>query len=188
MYVQSDYGKLLAHVLMSFLIQEKQEVTVMAVKLMVSSRPAGTSPVPRYCKVLLVAGAVTLLFSMTGCSISTSVSDSVSSPFKWSSDSSSHSSEGKEEAYQGDVRDYTEAYVRSSSDIEAFRKGLASLAAKHGITNWEADQATYIGIGEGLGKARVSSTQFEVYKTNLTQGDAVKGSAIQKGYERYRKS
>jgi hypothetical protein len=130
-----------------------------------------------------------LLFAMSGCSsLSTSISDSVSSPFKWSSDSSSHSSEGKEEAYQGDVRDYTEAYVRSSSDIEAFRKGLASLAAKHGITNWEADQATYIGIGEGLGKAHVSSTQFEVYKTNLSQGDAVKGSAIQKGYERYRKS
>ncbi len=151
---------------------------------MVSSRRAGTFPV----RALLTAGAVTLLVSMSGCSsLSTSISDSVSSPFKWSSDSSSHSSEGKEEAYQGDVREYTAAYVQSSGDIEAFRKGLTSLAAQHGIMNWEADQAVYIGIGEGLAKARVSGIRFEAFTTSLCGGDAVKDSAIRKGFERYRK-
>ncbi len=143
---------------------------------------------PVWCsRALLAAGAVTLLFSMTGCSsMSSSLSDSVSSPFKWSSDSSSKSSEGDKEAYQGDIRDYTAAYVRSSSDIEAFRRGLASLAAKHGITNWEADQGTYLGIGEGLGKARVTAGQLEVYKAGFSGGDGVKASDIQKGYEKYR--
>ena len=142
---------------------------------------------PRCREAMLVAGAIMLLLPMSGCSISNSISDSVSSPFKWSSDSSRSSSRDKEAAYQGDVRDYTEAYVRSSSDIEAFQKGLASLATKHGITNWEADQATYLGIGEGLGKAQVTDVQLEVYKTNLSGGDAVKASAIQNGYEKYRK-
>jgi hypothetical protein len=69
-----------------------------------------------------------------------------------------------------------------------FRKGLASLAAKHGITNWEADQASYSGIGEGLGKAQVSVTQVEAFKNNLSGGDVVKAAAIQKGYEKYRKT
>jgi hypothetical protein len=140
---------------------------------------------------LAAAGVVISLVSISGCSISASsnaISDSISSPFKWSSDSSTSSSDDNKEAYLGDVRDYTVAYLRSSSDIEAFRKGLASLAAKHGITNWEADPASYSGIGEGLGKAHVSVTQAQAIKNNLSGGDVVKAAAIQKGYEKYRKT
>ncbi len=140
---------------------------------------------------LFAAGVVTSLVTISGCSISASsngISDSISSPFKWSSDSSNSSSDDKKEAYLSDVRDYTVAYLRSSNDIEAFRKGLVSLAAKHGITNWEADQASYSGIGEGLGKAHVSITQAEVFKNHLSGGDVVKAAAIQKGYEKYRKT
>jgi len=153
------------------------------VDTMDSSHRAGMSPASRCPRTLQLAGAAVLALAMAGCSISNSISDSVSSPFKWSSDSS----KGKKEAYQGDVRDYTEAYVRSSSDIEGFRKGLASLAEKHGISNWEADEATYTGIGEGLAKAQVKETQLEIYKSNLSKGDAVKATAIQKGYDHYKK-
>jgi len=153
-----------------------------------SSTPGSTGqrPVVRGLSLLLVAGATASLLAAAGCSISTSVSDSVSSPFKWSSDSSKSSTGEREESYRGDVRDYTEAYVRSGNDVAAYRKGLTSIATKHGITNWEADDSTYIGIGEGLGKAQVTSVQLEVYKTNLSEGDPVKASSIQKGYEKYR--
>jgi hypothetical protein len=145
---------------------------------------------PAFTK-LVAAGVVISLVSISGCSISASsngISDSISSPFKWSSDSSNSSSDDKKEAYLGDVRDYTVAYLRSSNDIEAFRRGLASLATKHGITNWEADQASYSGIGEGFGKAQVSVNQAEIYKKDLSGGDAVKAAVIQKGYEKYRKT
>ncbi len=141
------------------------------------------SPGSRFTRALRLAGALILALAVTGCSISKSVSDSVSSPFKWSSSSIG----GEKEAYQGDVRDYTEAYVRSASDIEGFRKGLASLAEKHGISNWEADESTYIGIGAGLAKAGVKEMQLEVYKTNLSGKDPVKAAAIQKGYDQYMK-
>jgi hypothetical protein len=122
--------------------------------------------------------------AMTGCSISDSISDSISSPFKWSSRSSDSSD--KKESYQRDVRDFTEAYLRSSSDPAGFRAGLASTAQKHGISNWEADEATYHGVGEGLGKAKAKQSQVEVYKTNLSGGDPVKAAAIQNGYNRYK--
>jgi hypothetical protein len=122
--------------------------------------------------------------AMTGCSISDSISDSISSPFKWSSRSSDSSD--KNESYQRDVRDFTEAYLRTSSDPAGFRTGLASIAQKHGISNWEADEATYHGVGEGLGKAKVKQSQVEVYKTNLSGGDPVKAAAIQSGYDRYK--
>ena len=139
-------------------------------------------------KTLQLAGAVILGTMIFGCSISKSISDSASSPFESSSDSSRSSSQSKEAAYQSDVRDYTEAYVRSSGDIKAFKTGLTSIASKHGITNWEADQATYTGIGEGLGKAQVTDAQLEVFKANIAQGDAAKSSAIQKGCDAFRKA
>lgn len=151
----------------------------------VSSRRAGACLASRRRRTLQYAGTAVLALAMIGCSISNSISDSVSSPFKWSSRSSKSNNE--KESYQGDVRDYTEAYTRSSSDIEGFRKGLTSLAQKHGISNWEADDTTYTGIGQGLAKARVKKTQLEVYETNLAGGDAVKAVAIQKGYDQYQK-
>jgi len=140
------------------------------------------TPAPRSWRALQVLGAALLVLSMFGCSISTSISDSVSSPFKWSSSSL----ESRTEAYQGDVRDYAEAYAKSSTDMAGFKSGLGSIAGKHGITNWEADEATYVGIGEGLAKAKITEAQYEVYKANLTQGDAVKAAAIQKGYTKDR--
>jgi len=151
-----------------------------------SSPRTDICPSPRRLRTLQVTGAAVIALAVSGCSISTSISDSVSSPFKWSSDSSGGSSEKKEESYQDDVRNYAGVYFRSFSDIEGFRKGLTSIAAKHGITDWETDQATYSGIGAGLGKAQVTDVEFEGYKTKLSQGDAVKAAAIQKGYEKYR--
>ena len=135
----------------------------------------------RYRPSILI-GAVLLLLAPLGCSISTSISDSVSSPFKSSSDSSD-SSQGRTAAYEADVRDYTSAYVKSGGDVNTFMGGLGNLASKHGITNWEADSATYIGIGRGLKAANVTPTQLEVYKTNLSKGDAAKAASIQKGYD-----
>jgi hypothetical protein len=150
----------------------------------VFSHRAGKSRSHRILRALQLTGTTALALAMlAGCS---SISDSVSSPFKWSSDSSKSSSGGKEQSYRNDIRDYTEAYLRSSGDLDAFRNGLASVAAKHGITNWEADQATFAGIGEGLGKARASYAQLEVYKTDLSRGDVLKAAAIQEGFEKYR--
>jgi hypothetical protein len=150
--------------------------------IMVSSRRAGASSCLR---MLQMAGAAVFALVMVGCSISHSISESVSSPFE----SSSHSSKSSDqkESYQGDVRDYTEAYVRSSDDPAAFRKGVSSIAQKHGVSNWEADHATYTGIGQGLGKAQVKQSQVEVYKANLSAGDAAKASEIQKGYDQSKK-
>lgn len=136
-------------------------------------------------RIMQMAGAAGLLLAMVGCSISDSVSDSISSPFKWSSDSS-RSSSGDKESYQRDIRDYTEAYVRSSEDVQGFRKGLASIAEKHGISNWEADPATYKGIGQGLGRAKIRQAQLEVYKSNLSAGNTQYASAMQEGYDQYK--
>ena len=129
----------------------------------------------------LSLATLVLLLAITplGCSISDSSSAIVSSP----STSLSWSSHGRTEAYEMDVRDYTEASLRSSTDVSKFMTGISGLATKNGISNWEAEPATYIGIGRGLKKANVPPTQFDVYKTNFSKGDATKAANIQMGYD-----
>lgn len=134
--------------------------------------------------VLLLGSSLALL---AGCSISESISKSVSSPFEWSSASSGSSSRSsspnRAEDYRADVRDYTSAYVKSGGDFDSFSRGLSGVASKHGVSNWESDNDTYVGIGQGLKTGGVTPTQLEVWKSNLAKGDASKAAAIQQGYD-----
>jgi len=138
---------------------------------------------------LLVLGALATLaaFGPLGCSISTSPSDSSES----SSDSSKSSSDSfgssspasKEAAYRDDVRDYTAAYVKSGGRVADFDRKLGELARSRGIGDWEENEATYEGIGQGLGKAGVKGVELDTYVGNLSGGDPNKAAAIRKGYE-----
>lgn len=122
--------------------------------------------------------------AVNGCSFSDSsksISDSTSSII-----SSPSSISGKSKKYQNDVADYTMAYVKSSepgADYNSFLKGLADIAAKQGITNWDQDSLTYWGIGKGLKKANSSGIAYETYKKNFSGGNYKKMEDIQNGYE-----
>ncbi len=137
--------------------------------------------------------AVVLTMVLSGCSFSdssksssqssASISKSISSPSRWSSESSSPD---KEKKYLDEVADYTAAYVHSSNEkmnYESFQRGIAEIAAKAGIANWENNPLTYKGIGKGLKKAGVKGVEYETYQKNLSGGDYGKMNDIQKGYE-----
>ncbi|HVN86619.1 MAG TPA: putative lipoprotein [Candidatus Binatia bacterium] len=128
-----------------------------------------------------VAIAMLMAASMIGCSISTSsgsISTSISSPFQ----SSSASSPGKA-AYQNEVADYTHAYVISGGQFDTFVKGLANVAERNGISNWEAEDVTYVGIGQGLAKAKFTQAQVDVFAKNASGGDERKAKLVQQGYD-----
>src|SRR2546426_5328903 len=137
---------------------------------------------------------IPVLLVLVGCSLSTSsqsVSDSSasisassesSSRFLTSSSRSSTSAE-RQTRYREEVRSYTAAYVRSGVQFDAFEKELGELARSHGLTHWEEDETTYVGIGEGLGDAAVGEAQLEMYKTSFSRSDPVKMQAIQRGYD-----
>jgi hypothetical protein len=137
-------------------------------------------------KILLTLLTVVLLVS-SGCSFSASSaasSDSSAASSESSANSSASSSPASKEAtYRDDVRDYTEAYVKSGGQFDAYQKRLGELAKRHDITNWEDGMVTYEGIGEGLGRARVSAVQLDTYKQNLANGHPQKMAAIQKAYD-----
>src|SRR5438094_6165453 len=141
-----------------------------------------------------------VLFLLVGCSTSTSLSTSSTSSqsasdssasSSTSSDSSSRSSESssrssmrdeRQPRYLEDVRRYTAANVRAGVQLETFEKELGELARSHGLTQWEDDEATYLGIGEGLSDAAVGTTELEMYKTTFSRSDPAKMQAIQRGY------
>lgn len=132
------------------------------------------------------ATSLLLVSSLAAIAAGCSISDSVSSPFEWSSASSASSSRSSSrgrEDYQNDVAGYTQAQVQSGGDFDTFTRGLGRVAAQHGVSNWESDNDTYVGIGQGLKRAGVNQTQVDVWKTNLSKGDQSKASAIQTGYD-----
>ena len=117
---------------------------------------------------------------LPGCSLLSSSSDSVSSSFTSSSSSSASSS--PEAAYREDVSDYTAAHLQSAGKPDELRRGIASLAAKHGITDWERNEATFRAIGEGLAKAGYRQVQVDAFKTNIATNPQQAGW-IQDGFD-----
>jgi hypothetical protein len=152
-----------------------------AARLTDNGRTGEEAPV----RAFLVAVALVAL-SLAGCSLSVS-SWSLSKSSRsssHSSDSSSSSSPGAaEQAYRDDVSDYTLAYAKSGgADFQAFQADLGRLAEEHGVTNWQESTATYEAIGDGLGRAGVSSAALMAYQRNLSGGDPGKADAIERGY------
>ncbi len=125
---------------------------------------------------LLVAALAT-----AGCgSISGSIESSskiISSPITSSSGSSS-----PESAYRDDVRDFTAAHVKAGGDAQTLRSEIGKLAKKHGITDWENSEATYYGVGEGLGKAGYSAVEVDAFSKVFTDNPE-KVELMKKGYK-----
>lgn len=137
-----------------------------------------------------LAGVVLLAASNLACSFSyssKSISDSIASSSKSVSNSvSSSSPESDESKYQKDVESYTQAFVVSGGSDAAFMGGISDLATKRGITDWESDEHTWIGIGRGLGRTKIDDVQLGVYQKNWTGGDAAKIKLIQQGFDEVR--
>ena len=131
----------------------------------------------------LVPSIVLLAFVGLACSASNSsetLSDSISSPFQWSSDSSG--SIGGDSAYRQDVGDYTIAFTEQPGDWEAFRQGVGRLAEQRGITNWEGDVFTCASIGLGLQRADLDAGDAGRFGENLFGANSRSRSALLAGY------
>ena len=136
----------------------------------------------RLPRSLAAAVVIVLLVGFgSGCgslsASSKSISKSISSPIQSSSRSSSPSDE-----YRDDVRDFTGAYMKSGGDPSKLKAEVSSVAAKHGVTDWEASKSTYEGIGAGLADAGVNDAELEAYKRTIATSDE-QAQWMQEGYD-----
>jgi hypothetical protein len=104
-----------------------------------------------------------------------SISDSVSSPFKSSSNSSP-------QAYEDDVKDFTASYIKSGGNAAQLEQEIGKIAEEHGVSDWENDEDTYVGIGKGLHKAGLNQAELDGYKSSLG-ATGQKAEWIQDGYD-----
>ena len=112
---------------------------------------------------------------------SESISNSLDHAFKSSSKSLT-----KDDPYVNDIADLTYAYVSFASlqdDYESFQNRISEIATRHGIISWENNAKTYIAIGKGLKKAKLTGGRYETFKYLLAKSDYAKMQDIQKGYE-----
>jgi hypothetical protein len=133
-------------------------------------------------RLALSAALVALACTAAGCSISHSVksiSDSISSPFRSSSDSSG----GEDDpAYRDEVASFTSGYATAGGDAAAFRRGIAAIAEKRGVHDWQGDDATCRAIGVGLRKAGLTEDQAQAQAGRILDGDAGRVKEVMKGY------
>lgn len=137
-------------------------------------------------------GILLALVALAGCSFSDSsksISNSISASSKSISDSSTSSSpsdddasEKKETSYRDDVRGFTAAWVRDGGDVASFQRGLATIARRYGITDWEGESATWTAIGTGLRAADASAAERATVLDGLAGDDRAKRAAIERGY------
>ena len=139
----------------------------------------------RIVSALTVILSLALLPAAIGC-FKSSTSQASSESSSNSSSSSSGSSSGPSR-YVKDVRDYTQQFVLSGGEMSSFTQGIAKIAEKRGVTNWEQDEETYEGIGRGLKKTGVSGQRLEGLKTEFSGTNTNAPKWIQKGYDSEKK-
>ena len=133
---------------------------------------------------LVLAGAQC---ATNGCGVFESSTSEAS--FKSSSESSSSfckSSSGDDEkssAYERDVRDVTARYVGTDAAADGLDRDLGTIAERHGIVDWEADERTYRGIGQGLARAGVAGRSLDSLATRLAHDDAQRLCWIRAGHD-----
>ena len=125
---------------------------------------------------------IALLFFVVGCSSfsasSKSISQIVSSPLTSISRSSS-----PDESYREDVRDVTAAHIKGTGSAEDLRREIAHVAAEHGVSDWEHDKSTYLGIGAGLKKAGYRQVEVDTFIRGFTETPE-QAEWIRSGYDK----
>ncbi|HID70521.1 MAG TPA: putative lipoprotein [Desulfobacterales bacterium] len=144
---------------------------------------------------LYVGLLVSLLTLQTGCSVSYSLeqsSDSVSTSLDslTSITSISTSSAGGDEEkvsataqiYKEDVAAATVLYISGGKNNTKFQRQVTSIARNHGISDWEKETSTFIGMGMGLRRAGITEDSIVDIPYFHSVADGSNYSRIIEGY------
>ena len=143
-------------------------------------------------KYILSIACISLL--QAGCSISYSLeksSDSVSTSLDSITSIPTSSSGGEDEkvsatssVYEEDVAAVTVLYVSRDKTTDEYQRQVTNIAKNHGISNWEQEQSTFIGMGKGLRRAGVSRDSITnlPYFRSMVADSSTSYSKVIKGY------
>jgi len=81
-----------------------------------------------------------------------------------------------------DVKNLTVAFLSTQGDPESFRYDLRAIAMKHGISDWQANETTYLGVGKGLREAGVDKNGMRLFKSYLGSARENVSRVVEQGY------
>lgn len=135
----------------------------------------------RFATAALLLAAALALSGPLACSFSYS-SESISDSSKSISNSSTSSSGEETARFLRDVEQYTVAFLRAGGrGDEGFLTGLGDLARRRGVSNWEAEIATWEAIGRGLGRAQLGEAERVAYERAWAGEDEARLRALGRG-------
>ena len=139
---------------------------------------------------VLMAGFPLLACQVIGASI-TSPSDwvsgtgkSISGSFESLSASSGSDDKSSSEntAYRRDVRAFAAQFSQTGGSSDDLLRGIAQVAAGHGVSHWEARPDTLLAIGAGLHDAGVSRAELDALNARSDGADPQVVALVLEGY------
>ena len=142
----------------------------------------------------LLAGAFSAMLPLLGCQVLwasiTSPSDwvsgtgtSISGSFEGLSNSSgSGGAKPTDTAYRRDVRAYAAHFAVAGGSQQDFLRGIGQVAASHGVTYWESEPATLLGIGEGLRDAGIDQREMAALRAQAVDADPAVVALVLEGW------
>ncbi len=94
-------------------------------------------------------------------------------------------SEENKQSYMNEVMIFTDSMVHTRVTSDDFMRGIARIAERYGVTNWEFFKETYIAIGKGLKHAGVKEDQIDTLPIleGMTGPRATMKQYIMEGYK-----
>ena len=124
---------------------------------------------------------------LTGCGISKSISNSISTSGESISDSISSLSpsggDSSKATYERDVTAYAAVFAGSPGTGREFLRGLGQVAERHGITHWEAEPETLRLAGTGLRRGGLSAERLTDLSDRIAESDPESARRLVEGYE-----
>ncbi|GBF50587.1 hypothetical protein LPTSP4_21130 [Leptospira ryugenii] len=125
--------------------------------------------------------------SRLGFSISDSTSallKSLSTSVSSVSDSISKATEEEKAAmYQKDIEAAIVLLHEEPKSASELERELQNIAMKHGISNWQGQSVTYVGIGKGLRLAGAKESEFLALKDTLALQNQSIAKHLEEGYK-----
>ncbi len=88
------------------------------------------------------------------------------------------------EAYYIDVRESTAAAIIAQASSDEVLRSISRAATQHGISDWEAEQGSYIALGEGLRLGGLNEEQARAWISRLRNGNAKTTRLLMQGFQR----
>lgn len=153
-----------------------------------NTRDTTPSPSKSTQPITRIAGLAALLMSSAlalGCVAAGSTSASLGSisSISGSSASSTAHHHNHHSAYSNDVRESTATAIIAQASTAEVLRSVSRAAKQHGISDWEAEQDSFIALGEGLRQAGLTPNQAQKWISRLSPGNQQNAQLMLKAYQ-----